>query len=114
MMQYGGLNSSCILCADPDDENMVTCSKCLGSYHHACGNIHDSVEIFTWVCQNCSEQQQEMCEPNLIQLGSRQEVNDTTIQSSDQIPRGRDTTSINRNQPSPLHLNMSTEKQLKL
>lgn len=72
MMQGGNLNSSCILCTDPDDENMVTCSKCLGSYHRVCGNIRDSVEIFTWVCQNCSVQQQEMFERNLIQHGSRQ------------------------------------------
>lgn len=40
-------------------------------------------------------------------------MNDTTIQSTDPIP-SQDTTNINANQPSPLHFNISAEKQLQL
>nr|CTR11689.1 polyprotein [Calliphora vicina] len=114
MMQGGNLNSSCILCTDPDDGNMVTCSKCLGSYHYTCGNIHDSVEFFTWICQNCSVQQQYISEPNLIQLGSRQEMNATATQPADPLTRRRDTANSNAAQSSSLHLNISAEKQLQL
>ncbi|KNC22459.1 hypothetical protein FF38_13586 [Lucilia cuprina] len=47
------LAANCILCSDPDDGNMITCSKCLHCFHSSCCDINDDVDIFKWKCQDC-------------------------------------------------------------
>ncbi|KNC26097.1 hypothetical protein FF38_04226 [Lucilia cuprina] len=47
------LAANCILCSDPDDGNMITCSKCLHCFHSSCCDLNDDVDIFRWKCQDC-------------------------------------------------------------
>lgn len=55
MAQAANLTTSCTFCTDPDDGNMVTCSKCLNSYHSNCCNVEADVDIFMWTCQKCKQ-----------------------------------------------------------
>ncbi|XP_075150728.1 uncharacterized protein LOC142224831 [Haematobia irritans] len=54
MAQANALTSSCLVCTDPDNSNMVSCSVCLGSYHRTCCKINERDDIFTWICRWCS------------------------------------------------------------
>ncbi|XP_061393150.1 uncharacterized protein LOC133328620 [Musca vetustissima] len=58
--QNANIPSSCVLCSNPDDEHMVTCSRCKINYHLICCNIDDDRGVINWMCQKCQEQQQNM------------------------------------------------------
>lgn len=47
--------SSCKLCGEPDDDNMVQCDDCSFWYHFECVNCDSSIENVSWSCSECAK-----------------------------------------------------------
>lgn len=57
--QDEAISSQCPLCTDPDDGNMIGCSKCNTIYHYSCCNIVDDSDFASWLCEFCCRNGQQ-------------------------------------------------------
>ncbi|XP_075170238.1 uncharacterized protein LOC142242552 [Haematobia irritans] len=53
------LSARCTLCSDPDDGNMIGCSKCNTIYHYSCCDLDEESDICQWLCEFCCQSIQQ-------------------------------------------------------
>ncbi|KAL7723632.1 hypothetical protein ACLKA6_014561 [Drosophila palustris] len=84
--------SSCNSCTAPDNDEMLTCSKCSSQYHFQCSGSDSCVSTSTWQCATCIK----------VQHNLRSEHNLNTEPASLGTDKGSDATVMQHNKQKDL------------
>ncbi|XP_037820376.1 uncharacterized protein LOC119609605 [Lucilia sericata] len=71
-------NMSCILCVEPDNDEIVCCDKCDGWYHFSCVGVTEAVADIEWICKSCIA----MSTSSAAELQQSKEVTNNNLVSS--------------------------------